>query len=65
MEERDALWKINAKLVENEYGSFVDWEEKFYECPCCGEPVYCCDWDTKAFDEFICPICEDEDLEEK
>lgn len=62
-QERDSLWEINAKIVENEYDGFVDWEEEFYECPYCGEPVYKEDWEIGDFDNFICPICEDVDLE--
>ena len=38
------MWESNAKYVEKVYGSFVDWEERFYICPECGEPVYECDW---------------------
>lgn len=63
-QERDRLWEINAKIVENEYGGFVDWEEEFYECPYCGEPIYKEDWEIGDLDDFICPICEDVDLEE-
>lgn len=55
-------WDINADIVENEYGMFVDWEERFYTCPFCGEPVYECDWTDEELENFICPICEDIDL---
>ena len=51
------MWEINARLVENVYGGFVDWDERFYICPECGEPVYECDWTAKDFDEYLCPIC--------
>ena len=37
------MWEKNAKYVESVFGAYVDWEERFYECPCCGEPVYECD----------------------
>ena len=61
--DRRSTWDINAEIVSTEFGSFVDWDERFYECPCCGEPVYECDWSLEELDKFICPICEDEDLE--
>ena len=51
------VWKINAKSAEKNYGSFVDWEEKFYNCPECGEPVYECDWEDKELMYEFCPIC--------
>ena len=54
------MWEKNAKEVEEVYGEFVvDWEEKFYICPECGEPVYECDWDESDLTRFFCPICED------
>ena len=37
---------------------FVDWEERFYHCPECGEPVYEDDWYEEELEKFICPICE-------
>ena len=52
------MWEERAKEVEQVYGSYVDWEERFYECPDCGEPVYECDWSDSALEAFICPICE-------
>lgn len=57
------MWEANAKIVEEIYGGYVDWEERFYNCPECGEPVYECDW---TVDELLClcPICGfDEDDE--
>lgn len=51
-------WEYNAKTIEKEYGNYVNWEERFYICPECGEPVYKSDWDDETLDEFICPICE-------
>lgn len=57
-------WERNAHTVIRLYGSHVDWEERFYECPCCGEPVYECDWLENNLTNFICPICEDIDLKE-
>lgn len=51
-------WEENAIKVEKEYGGFVDWEERFYNCPECEEPIYECDWTAEELEEFICPVCE-------
>lgn len=54
-------WEINASYVEKECGCFVDWEERFYTCPYCGDIVYECDWSNMELVQHICPICEDEE----
>lgn len=51
------MWEKNAKKVADEYGAFVDWEERFYTCPECGEPVYECDWSEGELLLNLCPIC--------
>lgn len=51
-------WEERAKIAEKYYGVFVDWEERFYLCPECGEPVYECDWSEEILGDFVCPICE-------
>lgn len=51
-------WEINAHEVEKDYGCFVDWEERFYVCPACGEPIYECDWPVNELEELLCPVCE-------
>jgi predicted RNA-binding Zn-ribbon protein involved in translation (DUF1610 family) len=56
-EKKMNQWEKNAKYVERVYGTYVDWEERFYECPECGEPVYECDWSDEELKDFICPIC--------
>ena len=50
-------WKFNANICEEYYGVFVDWDEQFYTCPECGEPIYACDWTEKELEEVICPVC--------
>lgn len=49
-------WEQNARAVRDIFGGFVNWDEKFYNCPECGEPIYECDWDEDDLDP-ICPIC--------
>ena len=51
------MWEMNAKLVEEVYGGHVDWEERFYECPECGEPIYECDWSLSQLLRELCPVC--------
>ena len=57
-------WKLNAKHVEKVYGGFVDWDERFYNCPECCEPVYEDDWEDKDLSEYLCPVCEFEEPED-
>lgn len=59
------VWGENAEKVENDYGGFVDWEEGFYNCPECGEPVYKSDWAEEELLEWICPICLFQEEEEE
>lgn len=56
-------WEENAKYANRIYGSPVDWEERFYICPECGEPVYECDWTGEELRAYLCPICEFEEEE--
>lgn len=56
-------WERNALHAEKTFGVFVDWANRFYNCPYCGEPVYEEDWDTYELKEYLCPICEDIDAE--
>ena len=50
-------WEENAKDVEA-YGGEVNWEQRYYLCLECGEPIYECDWIRSELLEFFCPICE-------
>lgn len=61
---RKKMWEINARLVEREFGGYVDWDERFYNCPECEEPIYECDWSE---DELmsICPVCNFGEEEEE
>ena len=64
MEIKNA-WELNANTVKEVYGGYVDYEERFYICPFCDEPVYEEDWTDEQLCDFMCPICEDEDEEDE
>ena len=49
-------WKQAANAAAEVYGCFVDYEEGFFICPKCGEPIYACDWYYHDFS--VCPVCE-------
>ena len=55
-------WEEIANQVQEETSTFVDWEERFFFCPECGEPLYEADWEAKDFlkigKTIYCPICE-------
>lgn len=53
-----SYWRENAKLIEQVFGGFVNWEEEFYICPECGEPIYNDDWSNGYMAQFVCPVCE-------
>lgn len=48
-------WEKVANYVAQVYGVFVDWDERFFECPECGEPIYEEDWQDDELE--ICPVC--------
>ena len=64
------VWEKVAHLVEANYGGYIDWKERFFLCPECGEPIYECDWADSDFmnsapmsssngdEDFMCPVCE-------
>ena len=49
-------WEKVAKYIEKTFGTQVDWFERFFVCPECGEPIYECDWAGDTFE--VCPVCE-------
>lgn len=52
-------WNWAAKVVEEEFGGYVIWDEEYFFCPECGEVVDSLDWDDDDFSYgTICPICE-------
>ena len=56
-------WEKAAKLCEELFGTFVDWDERFFICPECDEPIYECDFKDHGW--YTCPVCETywEDIE--
>ena len=48
-------WEAAAKFCEDTFGVYVDWEERFFHCPECDEPLLYEDWKEHNWD--ICPIC--------
>ncbi len=49
-------WRYAARYVEEELGGYVDWDEEFFNCPECGEPIYQSDWADHGQWE-VCPVC--------
>lgn len=37
-------WEATALYCQETFGSYVNWEEQFFICPECQEPIYYCDW---------------------
>ncbi len=58
-----SMWEKVANFCVQVYGVFVDWDERFFECPECGEPIYESDWSTDELKNG-CPVCEFEWEEE-
>ena len=63
------MWEKLAKYCKKTYGVQVDWDEEFFICPECGEPIYKDDWRDSDYalgamptledQSFYCPICEE------
>lgn len=58
-----SYWEEAAAAIEEIYGGVVDYNERFFVCPECGEPIYEDDWLTCAF--ICCPICGFEFVDEE
>lgn len=63
-------WENIARWVSRDYGVQVDWEEEFFICPECGEPIYKCDWQEEDYflghkftGTVYCPVCEEPIIE--
>ena len=51
------MWEKLALCIDENYGTLVDFEERFFICPECSEPIYESDWTDKDIMES-CPICK-------
>lgn len=49
-------WKENADYVRD-CGGYVNYDERYYICLECGEPIYDGEWTLSEL-MFICPVCE-------
>lgn len=54
-------WVENAKMVAED-GGVVNWEERYYECPICGEIIAEEDYAPEELEDYICPVCEDDEF---
>ena len=66
--KRSYDWEALANYCQETYGIYVDWDERFFMCPNCEEPIYEYDWfhpDMFKHEYLIeCPICEYEYYDE-
>lgn len=54
-----STWEIVATYCWEQFGTHVDWQERFFICPDCGESIYECDWeDPSDYLSDMCPICD-------
>ena len=60
--ERLIIWEIAATTAKEVFGALVNYEERFFICPECGEPIYEEDWTNKDFEDCICPVCEFDEI---
>ena len=54
------IWGEMANRIIDFYGGFVNWDERFFLCPDCEEPIYEEDY-PEWEDGIVCPICEMEE----
>ena len=51
-------WNELAQHAEENFGVEVDYNEEYFICPECGEPIYADDWAQEILMEGpYCPIC--------
>lgn len=53
------IWEQVARMAHMNFGVYIDWEERFYLCPECGEPIYEVDWSDEELLDHFCPICQE------
>lgn len=54
---RIETWQEAAIYCEENFGSFVNWTERYFICPECNEPIYEEDWEDRYYWDS-CPVCE-------
>ena len=62
-----SLWDRLARYVENDESMYVNWDEEYFICPECEEPIYKSDWMDSDYchstrlekHKFYCPICNE------
>lgn len=47
--------KLATAVEENGYDTVVNWDEEYFICPHCGEPIYECDF--LEIEDYVCPVC--------
>ncbi len=53
------MWKTVASIVQSQYGD-VNFEEGYFICPECDEPIFNQDWEDSDMLEagaYVCPVC--------
>lgn len=50
-------WERVATFIEKEFDTYINWEEEFFVCPECGDPVFKADYPMIEVG-MLCPICE-------
>jgi predicted RNA-binding Zn-ribbon protein involved in translation (DUF1610 family) len=48
-------WEEAARQSWIDCGSYIDWEERFFLCPECREPIY--EADYPQIEKHKCPVC--------
>ena len=49
------IWQMAAEIAEDVFDMPVDYDEGYFICPDCGEPLYDEDWPNWHWE--YCPIC--------
>lgn len=49
-------WEYAAEYCRDIYGTPIDWVERFFLCPECGDPIYEEDW-SEINEWHTCPVC--------
>lgn len=50
-------WEFNACYLRRTYHAHINWDERYYVCPFCGDRVYEDEWKETVW--YICPFCQE------